>query len=1133
MNLQILSPQFFKSLLSRAIGGGALLFAMCVLWASSAYAQTLNVSGVVSDETGEPMPGVSILVKGTSNGVATNIDGAFSITVNKGATLVFSSIGYLTKSISVGDRKIINVTMQQDNAMLDEVVVVAYGTQKRSSITGAISQVNAKDIENRPVSSVTSALEGASSGISVTGAVGQPGTDATISIRGIGTVNGSNSPLIVLDGVPYDGNISDISPDDIESISVLKDAASCALYGNRASNGVILLTSKKSKANRPTFTFKTTQGWYERGQKEYKTVNPYQFMEVEYANLYNNYFSTTGNVDRANSADRAAAREYVIDNIISRRAIINIFNANENNLFDANGKIASGVSINPYYSGDLDWYDQSIRKGYRSEYAFSGAGSTDLSDYYFSVNYLSENGYTKDSGFDRLTGRASVNIHPRKWFKGGLQVNASHQKMNNSAGDQTGRNSTSTTNPFYFYRVIAPIYPVHLHDVNTGEFILDDHGNRQYDPGYYVYTDENGIQQEISTRDQLSANHSIWESEMNHERKIRNTTNSTAYADIILPYGFTFTLKGNLSTRNQETSSYGSAVIGGSAKGTNGKLSKSTYNYKTWTFQQQLNWNHIYGSNYINVLLGHENYAYSRDYTYGRKQGVNLEGLPALDNFNTISDLNGYRDRYRTESYLARVQYNFDNRYNIEASFRRDASSRFYRSSRWGNFGSVGANWVFTAEDFMRGQNWITNGKVRANWGQVGNDAGSGYYAYYDLYSTAIKGGEAAYVLSQIAARDLKWETGESWGIGIEGRLFNRWNLSVEYYDKRNKDLIFNVYNPLSSGGTGQDGDYVASSSSTVTRNLGTISNRGIEINTDVNVFTNRDWIVNLSANLTTLKNKVVKLPEQNKDGIISGTQKIVEGRSRYEWFTYHWAGVDMMDGMSLYDADLDKYHIVADNGSIIGGTYVDGELVSDELDAEDYKLIDGKYYVNTSTYAKRDFRGSSLPKVYGSFTANVSWRNFSLSAMMTYSCGGKVLDSSYASLMSVSSKNVANYHIDILNSWNGAPEGMTETSPGRINPNINPVIDSSLSTYNNTTSDRFLTSRNYVTLKNINFTYRLPMSVLKPLSLNSAILSFSAENVLTNTKRQGLAVAQDMDGYVSNSMPLPRVYTFGLNVSF
>ena len=1104
-----------------------LLLIVCVAWTLTASAQTVSITGKVTDQAGEPMPGVSVMIKGTTTGVATDIDGMYALKASKGATLEFSYIGYQSIKATVGSNPVINVEMQEDIQSLDEVVVVAYGTQKKSSITGAISQVNAKDIEARPVSSVTSALEGASSGISVSGAVGQPGSDVSISIRGVGTVNGSNSPLVVLDGVPYDGSISDIAPDDIESISVLKDAASCALYGNRASNGVILLTSKKSKVNKPTFTFKTTQGWYERGQSDYDTTNPYQFMEIEYANMYNNYFSITEGADRNNAADRLAAREYTVANIIPKRAIINIFDAPESGLFDQNGKMNPGVGINPLYAEDLDWYDQSIKKGYRAEYSFSGSGATDLSDYYFSVNYLSEDGFTKDSGFDRLTGRAAINIKPRKWFKAGLQVNASHQKTNNSAGDQTGDDSSSTTNPFYFYRVIAPIYPVHLHDVNTGAYILDENGQRQYDPGYYHVTDANGNQQEIATREQLSANHSIWEAEMNHDRSIRNTTNTTAYADFILPYGFTVTLKGNLSTRNQESTSYGSSVIGGSAKGTDGKLSKYAYNYKTWTFQQQINWNKTYGKHYINVLLGHENYSYSRDYTYGRKQGVKVEGLEALSNFNTISGLSGYRDRYRTESYLGRVQYTFDDRYNIEGAFRRDGSSRFAKNVRWGNFGSVGANWLFSSEDFMKDVTWITNGKLRANWGQVGNDAGSGYYAYYDLYDADIKGGEAAYVLSQYAASDLKWETGESWGIGLEGRLFNRWNLSVEYYDKRNKDLIFKVYNPISAGGTSS-----SSPQSTVTRNLGTISNRGVEINTDFDIFTDRDWTVNIAANVTTLQNKVVKLPEQNKDGIISGSQKIEEGRSRYEWYTYHWAGVDMMDGMSLYDADLDRYHIVGPGGEIIGGSYTDGQLSSTELSAANYKAINGKYYVNNTTYAKRDFRGQALPKVYGSVTGNFRWKNFRLSLMMTYSLGGKVLDSSYASLLDPSSKCVRNYHVDLLNSWSGTPEGMTETSPDRINSSINPVIDYANS-YNNSTSDRFLISRNYVALKNIHLTYTLPKSVLKPLTLNTASVFFSAENVVTSTKRKGLAVSQRMSGYVYNMMPIPRVYTFGLNVSF
>lgn len=1102
-----------------------LLIIVCALTALGSYAQTLSVTGTVTDTSGEPMAGVAVLIKGTAMGTTTDIDGTYALKAATNATLEFSYIGYETQTVGVAGKSVIDITMKEDISMLDEVVVVAYGTQKKSSITGAISQVTSDAIANRPVSSVTSALEGSSSGISVTGAVGQPGTSSAINIRGVGTVTGDSSPLIVLDGVPYDGEMTDIAPDDIESISVLKDAASCALYGNRASNGVILLTTKKSKTNKPTFTFKTSQGWYERGEPEYERVNPYQFMEVEYANMYNNYINTKG-LDRTNASDMAAASQNTLDVLQKDRTIINIFNTPITDMFDQNGKVLPGVAVNPLYGEDLDWYDQSIKKGYRAEYSFAGAGATERADYYLSVTHLSEDGYTRDSGFKRLSGRASVNMKVTNWFKTGLQVNVTNQNITNSAG--YGASSSSTTNPFYFYRVIAPIYPVHLHDINTGAYILDADGNKQYDPGYYVGVDANGSPVEISTRDQLASNHSIWESEMNHDRVKRNTSNSTAYADIIFPYGFTFTVKGNLSTQNRESSSYGSSVIGGSAKGTNGKLSKYVYNYKSWTFQQQLNWNHTYGRHFINVLLGHENYSYGCDVTYARAQGVKIEGLEALSNFTTPSSISGYRDRYRTESYLGRVQYSLDDRYNVEASFRRDGSSRFSKEARWGNFGSVGANWLFTAEDFMKDQTWITNGKLRANWGQVGNDAGSSFYSYYSLYVSDTKGGYPAYVLSQLANEDLFWETGESWGLGLEARLFNRWNLSVEYYDKRNKDLLFDVNNPMSAGGTS-----FTYPESTITKNFGTISNRGVEINTDVDIFTNRDWNINLAANLTTLSNKVTELPDQYKEsGWMDGSNKVVEGKSRYEWYTYHWAGVDMMDGMSLFDANLEDYHVVTPDGSIVGGRYEDGVLVSSQLTDDKYKCIDGKYYVNNTTYAQRDFRGSALPKVFGSVTGNFSWKDFSLSVMMTYSLGGKILDSGYSSLMSLSSSYVRNYHVDILNSWSGVPEGMTETSPDRINSDINPVIDMS-QMYNNASSDRFLISRNYVSLKNINFAYRLPRTVTRPLTLTSARVYFSAENVVTSTKRKGLPATQSIDGYVYNQMPAPRVFTFGLNVSF
>ncbi|MDE6073433.1 MAG: SusC/RagA family TonB-linked outer membrane protein, partial [Muribaculaceae bacterium] len=713
-------------------------------------------------------------------------------------------------------------------------------------------QVKSEDLEKRPVTSVGEALEGSTPGITVTGNYGSPGSSPTIRIRGVGTVNGSTSPLLVIDGVPFGGNLTDISMDDIESMSVLKDAASAALYGNRASNGVILITTKKSKTERVTFNFKTNQGWYERALPEYDRTNAKQFMEVEYQNFANAY--VYNNPEKR--GDQKAIYDYVNEVLVSENLYFNPFNAADNQLFNLDGTMVNGVEILPEVAGDLDWFDQATRKGYRQEYVFSGQGATDKSDYYFSLSYLDEKGYMKDSSFNRITGRTAVNMRPSKWFRTGLSLQVSHQKYQNTSNG-VGDGSSSFNNPFMFCRYIAPIYPVHKHyvdsgtiynaegdamNVERGQYLLDN-GEPVFDNGSYIIYDKEGYRQEIATRNQYADRHVIWESQLNNSRSIRNTMNATAYADFILPYGFTATVKGNLSTRNTDGFDYSNATIGdakgvlnadGSITGRNGALSKTLYTYKTWSAQEQLRWNKDYdnGTHVIEVLVGHENYSNHYDYTYTAKSNQAFANRYALSNFSEMSSISGYRSAYHTESYLARVQYAYNDRYNVEASFRRDASSRFAKDVRWGNFGSVGANWVFSNEDFFRKFRWLNNGKLRADWGQVGNDSGSGYYAYYALFGSWTENSNPAYVMSQNPAMDLKWETGESWGIALETRLFNRLNFSIEYYNKVNKDLIFDVYAPSSAGSASTTSQY-----SKTTMNIGSIANRGWEIAFDVDVY--------------------------------------------------------------------------------------------------------------------------------------------------------------------------------------------------------------------------------------------------------------------------------------------------------
>lgn len=1111
------------------MGKKILSLMLCLMASMSiAFAQTRTVTGTVtSAEDGQPVIAASIVVKGAQNiGVVTDIDGKFVLNgVPASAnTLIVSSIGMITKEVPIA--AVVNVVLEPDSEVLDEAIVtIAYGAAKKSTLTGAISSVSSEKIANRPASTVTSALEGTVTGVQVNSTFGNPGSDPSIMIRGNGTVNGSSSPLYVIDGVPYGGNLSDLNPADIESMTVLKDAASAALYGNRASNGVILITTKKGSGGRLNVAFSATVGAYERGIPEYDLADARQFMDISWQAFKNDRQYYYGD-------DATAAATYANENLIGERLKLNIWNKAANALFKE-GKLASDAQILDGYKDDLDWFGQAINPGFRQEYNVTASGSSEKSDYYFSLGYLDENGYLKTSGFDRMSGRASVNVKPTTYMKLGLNINATHQNYLN-----TSTSSSAYVNPFMYCRNIAPIYPVHLHDVNTGEYILDADGKKQYDRGYYY--DENGIR--VDTRNQYEDRHVIWENELNKDKNIRNTMNAIATAEFYFLKDFTLTINGNVNLRTDIEQSYDSAVIG-DGSGNNGRGKREEYNYKNYTFQQQLRWSHRYGDHSINVLVGHENYANKYDYLYGYKTSEVFPNGNYLRNFTEITNLYNYGNNYRTESYLSRVRYNYQDKYNVEASFRRDGSSRFHKDARWGNFWSIGANWMISKETFMQNYPWVNSLKLRADFGQVGNDAGSGYYGYQALYTSGQNANKGAYWISQLANYDLKWETGQSWGVGFESRLFNRLNLNVEYFDRRNKDLLFDVILAISAGPTSTGG-----TNPSITQNIGTISNRGVEIEADFDVYRNRDWKVNVFANATFLKNKIISLPEQDrKKGIIDGTKRFVEGGDRYAFWLYQYAGVDQMNGLSLYEWDDERFYITDDNtadGNVIFGTKEDEEGVAHSLmDGKNYVVINGKPYVwNPGSYGKKAWSGSATPKVYGSFGLNLTWKSFTLSTLFTYSLGSKVYDGIYAGKMGVIA-NPGSAHSDNLKSWTAAPSGMTETSADRINPNGTPMLYT-FSTYggsagqtisqNAGTSNRWLCSGNYLVIKNIALSYNLPKEWLTPLQIQGLAITASCENLHTFAARKGLNPQYSFGGTTStNTFVTARVFTAGINVKF
>ncbi|MGI6233390.1 MAG: SusC/RagA family TonB-linked outer membrane protein [Prevotella sp.] len=1053
-----------------------------------ALAQT-KVKGTVTTQDGEPIIGAAIRVVGTNTGTVTDVDGNFSLDASANAKLQITYIGMQSQTLRATSN--MKVVMVPDNNTLDDVVVVAYGTAKRQSITGAVTAIDSKDIAKHVSTNALEALEGSAPGIQVNSSYGEPGAEPQIRIRGIGTINGSNDPLYVVDGTIYNGNISDINPNDIASMSVLKDAASAALYGNRAAAGVVIITTKTgSREGRSNVNLSINQGWYSRGIPEYNRLGVKDWMESYWKAMYN--WAQTGSMALSAADAVTYTNNHLMTDVIQR----NIFDAGDTELFDTEGNLTANM-LSGY--DDLDWEDEIERTGSRSDYTLSGSYSSPKANVYSSVGYTKENGYTIGSDFKRYTARVNADFKPNKYLHTGVNLNGAISKrhFNNEAY------GSYFANPFYVARYMAPVYPVYLHN-EDGSYALDENGDKQYD----------------TTSAYLSNRNIAYELRADKDESRRNVIDGTAFATINLPYDFSFTVRGNMNHRTNNRTNYNNPYIGDGASN-NGRLTEYSYEYDDYTMQEFINWTHEYGKNHVDAMLGHENNDNKARYKYGMNTNAAVEGIIVLNNFLTNSYLQGYNTEYKTESYLARVRYNYDERYFFDASWRRDGSSRFHPDNRWGNFYSFGANWNVKKEAFMKDVDWVNQLRLRASYGEVGNDGGVGLYGYQALYYIDKNGGNPALMKQSLAANDIKWETAQTIDVAIEGRLFDRLNFSLGYYNRRNKDLLFAVKLPLSGGSYSYNSD---SYNMSVYRNIGTIRNQGFEFAADVDIIKSHGLTWNFGLDATFNSNKIIKLP--NHDNILSGLQNFTEGHSLYDFYTYHYVGVDQMTGRALYTIDPDKVESAEANGELVTINGVD-------------------YTTDASGYGLRDFHGHADPDVYGSFHTNVSWKGLSLSMLFTYSLGGKIFDGSYQQLMSVSSMDSGSaLHEDVLNSWNSVPDGMTETSANRIDPDGIPALDFNRSSYNNYTSDRWLTSASYLIFKNLSLSYSLPkkwMSVFAG-AISGVNVKVSAENLFTISARKGLnpqSLFTTVDGTsenigsTQNTYVTSRVFNIGLSIDF
>ncbi|GHT62214.1 SusC/RagA family TonB-linked outer membrane protein [Bacteroidia bacterium] len=1067
----------------------------CLLFAFIAQAQTRKITGtVISADDGEPIIGASVSITGTRFGTATNFEGVFSLDVPSDAkSITVSYLGMETQQVDINNQSTLKITMKSSVNELEEVMVVAYGTTKKASFTGAANAIKAEKFEQRPMTNVTSALLGATPGVQVSTANGQPGSESSIYIRGLGSISASNTPLIVLNGMPYDNAISSINPGDIESMTVLKDASSAALYGARAGNGVIMIQTKSGNKNKMSVNAKVNQGITTKQSEDYKTLGVADYFKVYWESWRNKAIKnlrdelikaghTSGEIAERVAQATPGFGQDAARNLINNDLIYNPFNVPNDQVLDANGNLNPNAQF--LWGDDTNWKDAIQQLGNRTDVGLNISGGNKTSDYYLSVGYLTEKGYIIGSQFDRYTMNTNINSQITSFLKVGGTLSGNISK---SIGEQT-ESSGGNSNPFRFSRYIGPIYPIHIHHPVTKDYIYDSDGNKRYDFGSSVLTDD-GLY--TLTRPYIGGNNPALELQNLFNGFKRNTLNAKVYSEIRFLKDFKLTLNGSVGANAYLSSSAGVVYA---EMNNAGSASKSNSFTTTWTFNELLSYVKDFNKHHVDVLAGHESYKYEYNYLSGSMQDQNIvNDNYELGNYSTPGVPNSYTDTYRTEGYIARVNYDYNNRYFLSASARRDAPSRFHKASRWGDFYSVGAGWRIDEETFMESVSFLDLLKLRVSYGEVGNDEIGSYYAWQASYEKSANGDEAGYIKERVLNNpSLQWEVSHSSDVALEFDLFkNRLSGTVEYFNRQSSNLLFSIPQPPSAALT------------SAYMNAGDMYNRGVEVDLHGKPIQTKDWVWNVGINATWLKNQITYLPVEPYN---SGVHRIEEGHSRYEFYLRQWAGVDPATGNSIY---------VPTEAALESST----TLVE----------VDGKTYTTKVAEAIFDWSGVATPKVSGGITTGVTWKGISLNLLFSYQLGGKMYDSGYGDLMvgtSGSSLPGSNRHIDLLNRWQ---------KPGDVT-NVPRIEDFGNPDLNAGTSTRWLISSDMLELANVTLSYDFPKLLTRQFSVQGLRVYASGDNLLLFTKRQGIYPRKNIfSGYASNpDVYLPaRVFTFGLNITF
>lgn len=1063
-----------------------LFFVAAVMSIGMAFAQSLTVSGTVTDSSnGEPIPFASVWVQGTKTGVSSDANGHYSVKVpSKDAVLVISFVGYLTSEIPVAGNAVVDVKLQPDAVALEETIVIAFGQTTKEAFTGSATVVKSSDIAKVQSSNATRALEGVVAGVQMTTSSGALGASPSIRIRGISSISAGSAPLYVVDGVPYPGDINNINPSDIESMTVLKDAASNALYGARGANGVIMITTKKAKRGEAVVNFEAKVGVNTKAVKFYDYVtDPGQYYEIHYTALKNKYME-----DGLTSAEaHIKANTYLVADAKEGGLGYNVYNVPEGQfLIGTNGKLNPAATLgrvvnyngSDYYIAPDNWLEEMYKPSVRQEYNASVSGSNDRSSFYASVGMLDNKAIIDNSSMKRYTAKLRADYQAKSWLKVG--GNASYARYNWYNANPSA--SAGSTGSMLGAAVsVAPIYPL---------YVRDGQGNIRYDSNGFAIYDFGSGENAGMVRPSMPKANPFSTHMLNKAVTEGNAVDGTGFAEITFLKDFTLTLNGGFGldeyrSKSMQNPYYGQFVTDGGIL--NVGHSRNFY----FNFQQLLNYHKTFADVHtIDVLAGHE---YYRQHGYSLSASkANMFSLDNLELDGLVVDkksASSSHSVYNNEGYFFRAQYDYAQKIYASASYRRDASSRFHPDNRWGNFWSLGAGWLIDRESWFNAS-WVDMLKVKASIGSQGNDNISNYL-YTDTYTIANSDDQVGVQFAQKGNKDITWETNTNFNTGVDFGLFGgRLNGTVEFFYRKTSDMLFFFTVPSSLGYSG----YYA--------NIGDMRNRGIEISLDGILYQSKNFTWAAYANATHYTNKILYLPEERKtttlegyEGYASGTYFYGEGLPLYTFKYPKYAGVEPGTGKAMWYKDVKD-----DDGNVTGR-----ETTTKYSDATDYLC------------------SNPTPKLYGGFGTSVDFYGVDIAVQFTYQIGGLAFDGGYASLLDAPGGSTGyNFHKDVLNSW-------SESNPDTNFPRFN-YLDQNM----NASSDRFLTDASYLNLQNAQIGYTFPTKLTQKIKVSKLRLYVAADNIFYVSARKGFDPRQSFSGSTNYAASSPvRTISGGISLTF